>query len=291
LKLKKIKSKLKNKIFAQFIKRNIDFFVIGGMKCGTTSLWHYLGQHPEIQASKLKEPCFFSYNYKKGDYWYYNQFGKKNGKSQKLFDASPVYIHDERSAALIHKYFPGTKLIALLRDPIERTISHYNFYSNPNSRFAKKNTPDRLDTRSFEVAIENDMQGIEKRTFYRYCSNSLYGKQLHEYLKYFDRKNLQVLDQADLLLKPKQTMLKILKHVGVSNTSYFESFNIIDEKIVGAKSLELDKTNNFKKYNSLEYKHELSDEIERCLIEFFKKDVALLKSKFELDFEWMKRYE
>ena len=134
------------------------------------------------------------------------------------------------------------------------------------------------------------MQGIEKRTFYRYCRNSLYNNQLNWFLKYWSKSELCVINQVDLLLNPKQTMFKILTHIGVEKDEFFQDFKIISEKVVGEKSLELDSTKSFKKYNSLDYEHSLSDELETTLKNFFKDDIKSISSEFDIEFNWIQKY-
>ncbi|MBW1859762.1 MAG: sulfotransferase domain-containing protein, partial [Deltaproteobacteria bacterium] len=102
-------------------------YQIGALKCGTTSLHYYLGLHPEISMSREKELYFFvkECNWNKGIDWYRSNFSgesKIHGESTPIYTAYPVYVG---VAERMHGVVPGTKLIYVVRDPIDRLVSHY----------------------------------------------------------------------------------------------------------------------------------------------------------------------
>ena len=117
------------------------FLIIGAMKAGTTSLYHYVGQHPQIYMSPVKEPQFFTFEnealdfHGPGDWHITHQIVKDLENYRKLFqgvteeraigEASTVYLYSSRTAERIHSYIPDAKLIAILRDPVERAYSNY----------------------------------------------------------------------------------------------------------------------------------------------------------------------
>jgi len=139
-----------------------DFIIAGAPKCGTTALWHFLNQHPDVFLSKDKEPRFFtqlkgnmerkitgdgprlSGNYEKGFAWYANLF-KDAQSTQMLGEASTVYFANEDSANLIFKNNPDAKLIIMLRHPVKRLYSNYwqehklGFDFPPFEEMVKKN--------------------------------------------------------------------------------------------------------------------------------------------------------
>src|SRR6056297_562433 len=105
---------------------NIDFIGIGAQKAGTSSIFHFLKEHPEICTSSKKEIHFFDkeYNYLKGIKFYRKFFNNCSSKNIKG-EFTPRYIYHPKVAQRIKKYFPDVKLIVSLRNPIERAISHY----------------------------------------------------------------------------------------------------------------------------------------------------------------------
>jgi hypothetical protein len=111
-----------------------DLLVIGAFKAGTTSLHHYLGQHPRIFMTRVKEPNFFAYERngvgKGTDFPIrhiddYERLFDEAESGQLVGEASPGYLHSPIAPARIHSYIPGAKLIASLRNPVDRAYSHY----------------------------------------------------------------------------------------------------------------------------------------------------------------------
>mgnify|MGYP006439820863 CR=1 FL=1 len=110
-----------------------NFIIVGAQKAGTTSLFRYLTSHPQIKAPfKTKEIHFFDGglesedNYKKGLKWYKSHFPLKSKMYNKLtYEASPLYLFHPCAPKRIKKDIPDVKIIILLRNPVERSISHY----------------------------------------------------------------------------------------------------------------------------------------------------------------------
>jgi len=124
-----------------------SFMVIGGPKCGSTSLFEYLEAHPQVHRPAQKELCFFSEfkrymrNYQPGlpmTSWplYQAAFaGKSNLENaavecskQQAFEGCPFYLGEVRAAGLIYRAFPQLRVVAVLRNPRERTVSAFNDY-------------------------------------------------------------------------------------------------------------------------------------------------------------------
>ena len=103
------------------------FIIIGAMKSGTSSLHKYLASHPDLVAARMKETDFFSTDstYSKGKDWYEKLF---KGTGTHAFEASPNYTKRHlfpNVSKRMHSLVPKAKLIFILRDPIERSVSHY----------------------------------------------------------------------------------------------------------------------------------------------------------------------
>jgi len=113
-----------------------DFIIIGVQRGGTTSLYKYMTKHPKIIPALKKEIHFFDNKFGKGLSWYESQFMqnpffcllKRKRKSEDTItgEASPYYIYHPHVPKRISKILPNVKLIAILRNPIERAFSHYN---------------------------------------------------------------------------------------------------------------------------------------------------------------------
>src|SRR5881398_2677233 len=105
-----------------------NLLVIGASKCGTTSLHHYLGLHPEIGMSRVKELHYFVEEPTESSLrWYASQFPDAPVRGE----SSPSYTQRHRSplvAARIARVLPDVKLVYIVRDPVERLLSSYRFH-------------------------------------------------------------------------------------------------------------------------------------------------------------------
>lgn len=193
------------------------FLIIGAPKTGTTSLHNYLAQHPEIQMSPVKEPNFFAphldpVNEKRriGDLDRYTRlFDPKvavRGEASTPYAEYPLRQGvPERIKALI----PDVKLIYVVRDPIERTVSHYNhLVANGGIRTTLNEVLSNLsDPRSPCI-----------------CA-SLYALQLELYLRVFRRDQILVLDQADLLTERRATLRRVFAFLLVNEDFDSQAFD------------------------------------------------------------------
>jgi hypothetical protein len=175
-----------------------SFIIIGAMKSGTTSLFHYLASDPQLVPSSIKEPNFFvaSKNWEKGLNWYKGLF---IGGGNLAFEASTNYTkrhHFPGVPEQIYQVIPKIKLIYLLRDPIERLISHYVY------RYAHG-----WESRSLSEAV-NENSGYIKTSSYYY--------QIQAYLEYFNKNQILILKSDDLRKKPEETLGRIYDFLHIS---------------------------------------------------------------------------
>jgi len=98
--------------------------IIGAMRGGTTTLYNGICSHPQVNRTRKKELHYYCFYYQRGLEWYKQQFQEGFGG-----EASPFYMRYSQSAERIYKDFPNTKIIAILRNPIERAFSHYCYAS------------------------------------------------------------------------------------------------------------------------------------------------------------------
>lgn len=177
------------------------FFIIGAARAGTTSLHYYLSQHPQIQMSATKEPHFFAGP--AGDLAYGAPRVDRFDDYRALFDprvsvrgeASPSYAAFPRRVgvpARIKELVPDARLIYLVRDPIERTVSHYRH------RVATEG-----ERRDFTTALED----LEPANIYLCASR--YATQLEQYLAHFPADRILVIQQSDLRRARRETLRRI----------------------------------------------------------------------------------
>ena len=165
-----------------------NFLIIGAMKSGTTALYYYLEQHPEIYMSPVKEPNFFSSQEQENAAdavthigSYQHLFRGVSGEKA-IGEASHSYLYDPRAAAEIRSYIPGAKLIATLRNPIDRAYSHFLYMVRSGT--------EPLD--DFAQALREEEVGIHKeRTFQDYIGRGLYYDQLERCFGTFPREQVR----------------------------------------------------------------------------------------------------
>ena len=177
-----------------------DFIIIGGMKCGTSSLYTYLSQHPYIFKSNYKELRYFSHDkyYSKGEKWYRSHFPikKKMPDGSLTFEASVDYLSSSDAPERLKNLLPNIKVIALLRNPTERAISHYFHSIKKGWRQGK---------------ILNTMKA-EGTTF---KLKGMYKEQLERYYKLFPSDNILVISSERFFEDPAETLKEVYLFLGV----------------------------------------------------------------------------
>ena len=173
-----------------------DFLVIGSKRCGTTSLYEYLGQHPCIKKSSHDHIGFFDDNFHLGMGFYKSFFPTifekmffefKNGKLL-TNDVTSSYIQNSQTATKIFQTLPNTKIIAILRNPIDRAYSEYNLDLRANP-----------DIQSFETIIQNEIDNMGNKNDdeviknKHYLKKGIYFDQLKPWFKLFPKKNILIL--------------------------------------------------------------------------------------------------
>jgi len=179
-----------------------NLFIIGAMKCGTTSLHMYLDSHPQIFMSKPKEPFFFSResNWSKGDESYLKLFAE-SGDAVIIGEASVEYAALPNFSGVpqrIAKFNPEARFIYMMRDPIERTISHYWH----RVRF-------HGEKRDMLTAI---------RTYPVYVNFGHYAMQLRPYFELFGRNRVYTLTLEELSEDPLTATKNIFHWLGVDSS-------------------------------------------------------------------------
>ena len=201
-----------------------DFLVIGVGRGGTTSCFHYLSQHPSIIGSAYDEIGFFDENFHLGLNWYRSMFPtkflkkkivKKFGKCL-TYDVTPAYIRKPWVARRIKELFPEIKLIALLRNPVDKAYSHYN--SKMQVEGDTKTTFEEMveeDIKTFQK-FENTNSIIDDEYFRNYIEKSylgrgLYAQQLKIWFELFDPKQILILTSEELSTETNKVMNKIFR--------------------------------------------------------------------------------
>ena len=195
----------------------VDFFIVGAPKAGTTSLYHYLNEHPEISMSSQKEPDYFSDADLQNDGMYYGKnridtikkyhnLFDNNSESKLKGEASVSYLFYKNVPQKIKTYNPEAKIIIMLRNPIDRAFSHYLM----DYRLG-------LVSDSFEDIIGRKSVNKNKKLFYQqYIELSEYSSQIKRYLDVFNDTEILFIEYEDLKMDLISIMKKTYLFLGVN---------------------------------------------------------------------------
>ena len=172
-----------------------EFLGLGTQKGGTTTLHRLLEQHPDVYLPSCKEVHFFDQNHDAGEGWYRNHFANAEAH-QTCGEITPFYLFHPDVPGRIHNLLPTARMVVLLRDPVERTISQL-FHARkrgfetlePAAALAAE--PERLQS--------GDPVSLQKHS---YLSRSRYLEQLDRYETLFEPEQLLVLRSESLFENP-----------------------------------------------------------------------------------------
>lgn len=203
-----------------------NFLVIGAAKSGTTALYHYLAQHPEVFLCPIKETNFFALKNKelsfngpgddKGIHRrtitqiddYYNQFiSVRNEKA--IGEICPSYLYFADAPHNIKVHIPKAKIIAILREPVARAFSAWVHL-----------TRDGREYLSFEEALADEPRRIRERwaEIWHYKEESKYYNQLKRYYDSFPNENIKVVLYEDFKKSPMKVYAEICSFIGVDSS-------------------------------------------------------------------------
>ncbi len=212
-----------------------DFFVIGAYRSGTTSLYRYLRQHPDVFLPLEKEPNFYAVDDNpdasavlrsralttRDDY---DRFYADAAPHQVRGDISPEYLRNPAAAPRIHRDHPDTRLVAILRNPVERAWSDFLLH--------RRDGNEPLESFTDALAEQDARQSGGDHRAGHYIDSGMYHEQLERYLELFDRDQLLVLLYDDLSADRQGVMRRIFEHVGVD-----ADFETVEEDAINASGV------------------------------------------------------
>lgn len=209
-----------------------DFIIIGTMRGGTTSLYSYLTNHPNIGPAYMKEVHFFDVYYHKGLPWYRAQFPSSVQKyyaehvqKQQFItgEASPYYLFHPHAPKRIARTLPQVKLVVLLRNPVNRAYSHYyhevagGHEKLPTFEEAIDREQERISKEAEELA-GNERYVSYKHRHFSYLSRGIYVDQLKIWMDLFPREQFLILKSEDFYIDPAAIFQQVLEFVNVPGT-------------------------------------------------------------------------
>lgn len=182
-----------------------DFVIVGAQRCGSTSLYRYLEDHPDVFMARVKELHFFDWHFDRGLSWYRRQFAGAS-PHQRAGEATPRYMASGQAVERMLATLPGARLLAILRDPVERAYSHY-WMERARGR----------DDRSFEAAIAMEQERDDPEVLPAYLGQGRYVGQLERICRRLPRSQLHVVVFEDLCARPGDTFAEICRFLGIDD--------------------------------------------------------------------------
>ena len=183
-----------------------DFVVLGTQKGGTSFFYRLLTEHPLVRGAAAKELHFFDNKFAEGVGWYRRCFSEGehvDGHRTITGEASPSYLFDPQVPERMARIVPDARLIALLRNPIDRAYSHYQM----ELRRGK-------EARSFEEATEEEMTSAEGQRYsidvaHAYLRRGLYAEQLERFSFFANRDRLLVVKSENLFTRRLEVLDRV----------------------------------------------------------------------------------
>lgn len=200
-----------------------DFIIIGAQKAGTTSLATYLFRHPDVVAPVRKEIHYFdSPEFGHGPNWYRAHFRLRR-PSAITGEASPYYLTHPHTPRRVHELIPHAKLVVMLRNPVDRALSHYQHqvrHGREPLTFedAIKAEPERL-AGEFERMLSDEHYYSYNYWAYSYATRSLYSEQIERWLRYFDVSRIHFIASEEFFRDPESEHLKTLRFLDLADHS------------------------------------------------------------------------
>jgi hypothetical protein len=217
------------------------FLIVGAQRCGTTSMYRTLSQHPAVRKAVLhKGVHYFDMNYDRPIGWYRAHFplaagaalaARSAGTAAVTFESSPYYMFHPLAGDRIAADLPGVKLLVLLRDPVERA---YSAYAHERARgFENEPFEAALDLEAARLAGEAERIAAEpgylsaSHQHHAYRARGQYIEQLERLERLFGRDAILVVDSGDFFTKPEPVYDDVLDFLGLRHGGYpvFERHN------------------------------------------------------------------
>lgn len=257
---------LKLSALAPLKRMEPSFIVAGIQKGGTTALYTYLSQHPQVKPILQKEIHFFDRNYEQGLRWYLGNFPVKSRSGEIAGEATPTYLYSAKAPGRIRQHFPKTKIIFLLRNPGKRAYSDYCYgiklgIRTDHAAFEDRIRREMIWTRENLQELQSDKEmELDLRKNCAYVAPGLYSIWLKKWFDVFEEDQILILKSEDFFRNSQQVM----------------------DRICGFLQLEPHKLEEYKKVNANTYPP-IDPEIAKELNDFYKPFNEDLRLKYGLE--------
>jgi len=200
-----------------------DFLIIGAARSGTTSLYEYLMQHPCVEPCIVKQLHYFDTYFNRGTKWYQANFPLKTTKfyNEKFLknkfitgEATPYYLQNPNAPRRVFELIPNSKIIVLLRNPVDRAYSHYQRrLKNGTEKLSFEEVTEHEDSR-----IKGEMEKMQKDEKYfslkyhqlSYISAGLYEEHLKRWMQFFPKNQIMIIQSEDFFKNSSKIFSKVL---------------------------------------------------------------------------------
>jgi surface polysaccharide O-acyltransferase-like enzyme len=204
------------------------FLIVGTQKGGTTSLYNYLIQHPNVHSAVVKEIHFFDEQQHWGMDWYLTHFPESLPEGDITGEATPYYLFHPHVPQRIKHTLPDVKIIVLLRNPIERAFSHYQMMVRRGVETLSFSEAIRAESGRIDVEYERMEQDEDYFSAacsqFSYLKRGLYSEQLERWFSLFAREEILVIRSEDLQRKTEVSYNQVLQFLQLPDwklTDYF----------------------------------------------------------------------
>lgn len=194
-----------------------SFLIIGTMKCGTRSLYNYLSTHPRILRPLRREIHYFDFQYTKGLSWYLAHFPLNrrpwDTRRHITFEVSPYYMVHPMAPARVRDFNQDMKLIAILRNPVDRALSHYwhqrrRGFETLSFEESLSAEPGRLANHQ-HLLCQSPYYYSYNHHHFSYLDRGRYGHYLKRWLDYFPGDQMLVLNTEDMSIDPNRVVNEV----------------------------------------------------------------------------------
>jgi hypothetical protein len=253
-----------------------DFIIAGAQKSGTTALYRYLAAHPDMDPPITKKLSFFDKNFHRGTQWYRLHFSAQSivpstsGAADKHFtgESTAYYMFHPLAPKRIAETLPQTKIILLLRNPVDRAYSHYQYKlrggKEPlNFEEAIDAEADRLVGEEEKICRDPNYRS-RAHFLYSYLARGIYIDQILRCERYLSPDRMLIIESSRLLKQPAEAYEQVLKFLGVRSWQ----------------------PSQFEQHFAGGYKAKMSPEMRRNLVEYFAPHNQRLYDHLGYRFDW-----
>lgn len=201
------------------MKKTPNLFIVGAPKCGTSAMYEYLAQHPQVKMCDIKEPNFFDtdllYKSKRLTQKQYNQLFTADNDTLVIGEASPWYLYSKSAANNIYKFNPEAKIIILLRNPIDMMYALHSellFQGCENEVDFEKALSLEMGRKA--GTINHDFSNPHESVYYHDLVT--YSTQVERYFSVFGRENVKVIIFDDFKNDASKVYKSIILFLGLS---------------------------------------------------------------------------